>query len=633
MREEEKDHRAFWRRVEAELGSSRRRGLVQKRNVSDLVPSFVVDEGLSNNMATPVKGKRPRTRQTMLLGPAEISAYQSQGIGVNQSVLLGHACKAAALDLEELLLPMDALQGTAASRLDPAPPCPPAVTNNATANVNSSSSSSSSSSDSEVEAGMEQLSSYERKRLRNIRENAKFLADLNIQKAVESLKEVNKRSHRSRVKVKQPPLPLRKPSRRLRKLDPSGVPLPEEQPLLTPAESHVLRASGPLKMEATNLSTEEQNALLEVWRKSEQIVETDGREPCGSAWLLGLRQGNCRIAKVMREKICSVAVHPTMDHVLVAAGDSQGNVVFWDLDSSPGEAAAVTLFRPHVDRVSCLCFPPTQRTRLYSSSLDDSLRCADLHHGVFDEVYAGKSSPPVGLTSFDFQSEDGASLLVGRCDGAVELVDCRSPRKCGEQQWMVHQKRVHSVHVHPTQRHYFVTASTDCTVQIHDVRAMGVGQRSGTAANAVAVLQQHSRVVHSAYFSPLTGSRLLTTSIDNSMHVYDTRVLGSQITRTAKICHNNHTGRWLVPMRAMWVPGGEDMWMCGSMEWPRHLDVFSATGQKLLVVGKEEISSICTVITFHPTRPVLVACNSSGKVHLFAGLPGSLCQDSAAGTV
>ncbi|XP_075931173.1 WD repeat-containing protein 76 isoform X1 [Petromyzon marinus] len=597
----------------AELDSSRRRGLVQKRNVSDLVPSFVVDEGLSAAMAT-----RPRRRQSMLLGPAEISAYQSQGVGVNQSELLGRARKVAALDLEELSLPMAALQGTAAPRLDPAPPCPPAVTSNAAANVNSSSSSSS-SSDSEMEAGMEQLSSSERKRLRNIQENAKFLAALNIQKEVESLKEVNKRSHSSRVKVKQPPLPLRKLSRRLRKLDPSGVPLPEKQPLLTAAESHVkLRASGPLKMEATNLSMEEQNALLEVWRKSE-IVETDGREPCDSAWLLGLRQGNCRIAKVMREKICSVAVHPTMDHVLMAAGDSQGNVVFWDLDSSPGEAAAVTLFRPHVDRVSCLCFPPTQPTHLYSSSFDDSLRCADLHHGVFDEVYAGESNEHVGLTSFDFQAEDGASLLVGRRDGAVELVDCRSPRKCGEQKWMVHQKRVHSVHVHPTQRHYFVTASTDCTVQIHDVRAMGVGQRSGTAATAVAVLQQHSRVVHSAYFSPLTGSRLLTTSIDNSMHVYQTRVLGSQITRTARICHNNDTGRWLLPMRAIWVPGGEDMWMCGSMEWPRHLDVFSATGQKLLVVGKEEISSICTVIAFHPTRPVLVACNSNGKVHLFAG--------------
>uniref|UniRef100_S4RY26 WD repeat-containing protein 76 n=1 Tax=Petromyzon marinus TaxID=7757 RepID=S4RY26_PETMA len=284
------------------------------------------------------------------------------------------------------------------------------------------------------------MSSSERKRLRNIQENAKFLAALNIQKvATLGYRTVTHKETKtvtippphpsSRVKVKQPPLPLRKLSRRLRKLDPSGVPLPEKQPLLTAAESHVkLRASGPLKMEATNLSMEEQNALLEVWRKSERTTHhhaTDGREPCDSAWLLGLRQGNCRIAKVMREKICSVAVHPTMDHVLMAAGDSQGNVVFWDLVGSA--RICLYVFKPHVDRVSCLCFPPTQPTHLYSSSFDDSLRCADLHHGVFDEVYAGESSEHVGLTSFDFQAEDGASLLVGRRDGAVELVDCRSP--------------------------------------------------------------------------------------------------------------------------------------------------------------------------------------------------------------
>uniref|UniRef100_S4RY24 WD repeat-containing protein 76 n=1 Tax=Petromyzon marinus TaxID=7757 RepID=S4RY24_PETMA len=287
-----------------------------------------------------------------------------------------------------------------------------------------------------------QLSSSERKRLRNIQENAKFLAALNIQKVATlgyrtvtlTAKRVAAIMGENRVKVKQPPLPLRKLSRRLRKLDPSGVPLPEKQPLLTAAESHVkLRASGPLKMEATNLSMEEQNALLEVWRKSEEEQHTTMQPPPensyreGKCLLAPSTWGNCRIAKVMREKICSVAVHPTMDHVLMAAGDSQGNVVFWDLDSSPGEAAAVTLFRPHVDRVSCLCFPPTQPTHLYSSSFDDSLRCADLHHGVFDEVYAGESSEHVGLTSFDFQAEDGASLLVGRRDGAVELVDCRSP--------------------------------------------------------------------------------------------------------------------------------------------------------------------------------------------------------------
>ena len=53
---------------------------------------------------------------------------------------------------------------------------------------------------------------------------------------------------------------------------------------------------------------------------------------------------------------------------------------------------------------------------------------------------------------------------------------------------------------------------------------------------------------------------MLTTGRDNTLRFYE----GGAMKQTASVSHNNNTGRWVMPFRASWGPGGAAV--CGSMK-------------------------------------------------------------------
>lgn len=61
----------------------------------------------------------------------------------------------------------------------------------------------------------------------------------------------------------------------------------------------------------------------------------------------------------------------------------------------------------------------------------------------------------------------------------------------------------------------------------------------------------HKRVVNSAYFSPLSGSKIVTTSQDNRIRVWDS-IFGSLDTPSREIVHSHDFNRHLTPFRAEW---------------------------------------------------------------------------------
>ena len=63
----------------------------------------------------------------------------------------------------------------------------------------------------------------------------------------------------------------------------------------------------------------------------------------------------------------------------------------------------------------------------------------------------------------------------------------------------------------------------------------------------------HKRVVNSAYFSPLTGSKILTTSQDNRIRVWDS-IFGSLDSPSREIVHSHDFNRHLTAFRAEWDP-------------------------------------------------------------------------------
>lgn len=63
----------------------------------------------------------------------------------------------------------------------------------------------------------------------------------------------------------------------------------------------------------------------------------------------------------------------------------------------------------------------------------------------------------------------------------------------------------------------------------------------------------HKRVVNSAYFSPQSGSKILTTSQDNRLRVWDS-IFGNLDSPSREIVHSHDFNRHLTPFRAEWDP-------------------------------------------------------------------------------
>ncbi|KAI8503366.1 WD repeat-containing protein 76 [Branchiostoma belcheri] len=480
------------------------------------------------------------------------------------------------------------------------------------------------------------MSEYEKKRLQNIKENAAFFESIDLASAKNDLSEVSasakkcaqprglkvKRQYESRM-----PPPPRPRSLRLQNKNPEGVDLPPRpEPLPLYQNSHPRKPAGPLDMSATNVKGNDiglgdrfQQDLHKLAKIS--IPESDGKKRLTvtqESFLKSVQSMTIseeRVAKVTPERIFSVAVHPSTTKMLVCAGDKWGRLGLWDVESQDGDDG-VYLYNPHSRPINCLQFSPVHHGKLYMCSYDGTMRCAEFEKDVFSEVYSTEEGADVLVKYFDFLSEDGTTCLLGLSDGDVAVVDTRTKGCEAEHLYPAHERTIKTVSVHPTQRHYFVSCCNDSNVYIYDLRNM---KKKGSQ-QFVASLYQHSRSVSSAYFSPASGSRILTTCFDDRIRVFETSTIGQQTVKPLReVRHNNQTGRWLTPFRAVWVPGRDDLFMSGSMKQPRQIELYSDQTSLLhTFTSPDYLTSICSINAFHPTQSLLAGANSSGKVHVFS---------------
>ncbi|XP_017203403.3 WD repeat-containing protein 76 isoform X1 [Oryctolagus cuniculus] len=463
------------------------------------------------------------------------------------------------------------------------------------------------------------LSPYERKRLKNISENANFFASLQLSESAARLREMIKKSKPPESKRKKPKkreneIGCRR-SMRLLKVDPSGIPLPETPTQPTPEEDeNPLLPPGPLEMVPENRddNSELLKGFLLTWAEMSKSSSKNTEQKLSSiksykANLNGMVINEDTVCKVTRGAVFSVALHPSETRTLVAAGAKSGQVGLWDLSQYPKEDG-VYVFHPHSQPVSCLCFSPANPSHLLSLSYDGTLRCGDFSRAVFEEVYRNERS---SFSSFDLLAEDASTLIVGHWDGSMSLVDRRTPGTSCEKLINSSMRKIRTVHVHPVHRQYFITAGLSDT-HIYDARHLK------PRSQPLISLTEHTKSIASAYFSPLTGNRVVTTSADCKLRIFDSSCLSSQIALLTTIRHNTITGRWLTRFQAVWDPKQEDCIVVGSMAHPRRVEVFHETGKSVhSFFGGECLASVCSINAMHPTRYILAGGNSSGKIHVF----------------
>uniref|UniRef100_A0A8D1CUR5 WD repeat-containing protein 76 n=1 Tax=Sus scrofa TaxID=9823 RepID=A0A8D1CUR5_PIG len=420
------------------------------------------------------------------------------------------------------------------------------------------------------------LSPYERKRLKNISENANFFASLQLSESAARLREM--------IKKRQPS---------------------ESKPLLPP---------GPLEMTPENrdINSEIFKGFLQTWAEVSKTGSKNKEKALSSiksykANLNGMVISEDTVCKVTKGSISSMALHPSEIKTLVAAGAKSGQVGLWDLTHQPKEDG-IYVFQPHSQPVSCLYFSPANPAHILSLSYDGTVRCGDFSRAIFDEVYRGEGS---SFSSFDFLAEDASTLIVGHWDGSMSLVDRRTPGTSYEKLINSSLSKIRTVHVHPVHRQYFITAGLR-DIHIYDARRLNPSR-----SQPLISLTEHTKSIASAYFSPLTGNRVVTTCADCKLRIFDSSCISSKIPLLTTIRHNTITGRWLTRFQAVWDPKQEDCVIVGSMAHPRRVEIFHETGKSVHSFLGESLASVCSINAMHPTRYILAGGNSSGRIHVF----------------
>jgi hypothetical protein len=117
------------------------------------------------------------------------------------------------------------------------------------------------------------------------------------------------------------------------------------------------------------------------------------------------------VAKVVPDKIYSVAFHPSPHKLIVAAGDKNGHLGLWDVDASSedNERNGVHLFKPYNSVISNLEWDKSG-SKLFSSSYDGSMRVFDVQKETFSEIFA----------TYDSSSEYKGKLGFGLNDGWMQ---------------------------------------------------------------------------------------------------------------------------------------------------------------------------------------------------------------------
>ncbi|BEI90683.1 uncharacterized protein CcaverHIS019_0307530 [Cutaneotrichosporon cavernicola] len=344
-------------------------------------------------------------------------------------------------------------------------------------------------------------------------------------------------------------------------------------------------------------------------------------------------------AKVTTERVFSMVVHPEPTKNLVLVGDKYGQLGIWDAlgpsftEADEGEDTEGRVWRVQAhakNSISCMKVDPIAGSSLYSSSYDCSLRKLDFATCVSTEQFAFDDDDML-ITHFDLTPSGQEAWLVDK-NGGISHCDFREGGE--RRRWVVQEggraAKLGGVSVNPLQPHLICTAGNDQHLRIWDVRHLG--RITPKAAESLAppedrpdealdtfptssipverienymqgskgkgllrAAYQHGKSCSAAYWDP-TGRRILTTSYDDKLRIWtlnpqsfilDQPLPVTQFKPSKSIIHNCQTGRWLTILRANWSLNTDYMphFTVGNMK--RTLDVFAATGDKIVALWAE----------------------------------------------
>lgn len=223
-------------------------------------------------------------------------------------------------------------------------------------------------------------------------------------------------------------------------------------------------------------------------------------------------------------------------------------------------------------------FHPHNLNFMYTTAVDGKF-CLKDFEGRHSEVLHDTMTLDYWWCSMDYSVQHDV-LFVGDNRGAAVLMDMTNHKTLRKYN-KLHKGKIKYMEFCPARSWMLVTASVDRTVKFWDIRMLQSSSVNPTPLS----IAEHGGLVSSAYFDPIYGVRLLTTSQNGEIRVYESHDLWRE--PSCVVTHPHRSFQHMTDIKATWHPLYEDMCVIG--RYPNKGDSDQLRTVDLIDLKKKEL--------------------------------------------